>query len=159
MINEIKETLTDLLVALLLSGRNPVSFRKILRERELARYKKESIRVALSRFNKKGFLENSKQGWEITTKGKIYFGKIQLFSYIPSPFERNISSSILFSFDIPGPERRKRDWLRNQLKIFGYKMLQQSLWLGPGPLPNEFIDRLKELEIKKNIRMFKIKMK
>ena len=48
------------------------------------------------------------------------------------------------------------DWLRNQLKIFGYKMLQQSLWQGPGPLPIEFRKRLDDFGIKKNVKTFKM---
>ena len=49
-----------------------------------------------------------------------------------------------------------RRWLRNQIKIFGYKMLQQSLWLGPGPLPPAFLKRLEDLKIRKNVKTFKI---
>jgi hypothetical protein len=38
-------------------------------------------------------------------------------------------------------------------------MLQQSLWLGPGPLPQEFLKRLNELGIRENIKIFPIKKK
>lgn len=38
-------------------------------------------------------------------------------------------------------------------------MLQQSLWIGPGPLPEEFIKRLKDLKIKDCIKIFKINNK
>ena len=58
--------------------------------------------------------------------------------------------------DIPEKDRFMRHWLRNKIKIFGYKMLQQSLWIGPGPLPSSFLKRLEDLDIKKNIKIFKI---
>ncbi len=154
-----KETIGDLLIAMLSSGRNPVAFRAIIRKRELSRYNKESVRVAMSRLNKKGYLINSKNIWKITEKGKIYAIKNKLFLYINSPFNDKDKPNTIVSFDIPGPKRDSRDWLRTQLKIFNYKMLQQSLWLGPGPLPREFLNRLNELEIRKNIKIFNVKKK
>jgi len=153
----LRETIGDLLIAMLSSGRNPVEFRSILRKRELARYKKESIKVCLSRLKKKGYLLNSNLGWELSKNGKLYFENVHLISYIPSPFNKKSPSDTIISFDIPGPDRKIRDWLRNQLKIFNYKMLQQSLWIGPGPLPNEFLERLNELKIRENIKLFNVK--
>lgn len=156
---DFKESIGDLIVAMLLSNKNSCRFRKIIREREFARYKKESIQVSLSRLNKKGYLDNSPSGWSLTKKGKLLANKTLLFSYIPSPFNKNPPSNTIISFDIPGPKRLTRDWLRNQIKIFGYKMLQQSLWLGPGPFPNDFLKRLNDLEIRDNIKIFPIKKK
>jgi hypothetical protein len=36
-------------------------------------------------------------------------------------------------------------------------MIHKSLWLGYGPLPKEFSERLKQLGIDKNIRVFRIR--
>jgi len=150
------ESLMDLLIATLLSGRSVRRFRSILFERKLKRYKKESVRVALSRLRSKGFVNNSALGWSITKKGKTHIKKNRLLSYIKSPFGENQSSHTIISFDIPENTRMIRSWLRNQIKIFGYKMLQQSLWIGPGPLPPSFLKRLEDLNIRKNIKTFKI---
>lgn len=152
----IRETISDLLIALLCSGRNPVAFRSILRQREINRYKKESVQISLSRLKKKGYISHSNQGWIISEKGKLYSKNLHLLSYIPSPFNGKTSSNTIVSFDIPSPDRRIRDWLRNQLKVFNYKMLQQSLWVGPGPLPDEFLERINELKIKENIKLFNV---
>jgi DNA-binding transcriptional regulator PaaX len=152
-----RESLTDYIIAMLLSGKSSKTFHMIIHEREFAKYKKGSVRVALSRLNKKRYITNSKEGWKITLKGKTYRNKIWLYSYLSSPFNKNTPSNTIISFDIPGPQRATRDWLRNQLKIFNYKMLQQSLWLGPGPLPDEFLKRLNELKIRDNIKIFKVK--
>lgn len=152
-----KETIGDLLIAMLLSGRSSYQFRKIIRQREFARYKKESVQVALSRLKRSGYLKNSSSGeWSLTTKGRLYANKNTLYSYIPSPFDKNSKHETIISFDIPGPQRAVRDWLRNQIKIFGYRMLQQSLWLGPGPLPKEFLKKLNDLKIRENIKIFSI---
>jgi len=152
-------TISDLLIATLFSCRSSYQFHKIIRQREFERYKKESVQVSLSRLNKKGYLKKSNNGWLLNQKGISYAKEIYLFSYISSSFKENSPANTIISFDIPGPKRTTRDWLRNQIKIFGYKMLQQSLWLGPGPMPSEFLKRLDELNIRKNIKIFSVKKK
>jgi DNA-binding transcriptional regulator PaaX len=153
------ESLVDLLLATIGSGRSARRFRSILFERKLKRYKKESIKVALSRLRSKGYLDNSTSGWYITQKGKKYIVSKELLGYIASPFAKNSLPEIIISFDIPEHSRTIRNWLRNQIKIFGYKMLQQSLWIGPGPLPLSFLKRIEDLGIRKNIKTFKINKK
>lgn len=152
-------TISDLLLATLCSGRSVKRFHAIIREREFKRYKKESVRMTLSRLNKKGCLINSGDGWKATKKGKHRLTEIELFSYLSSPFEEKSPDKTIISFDIPELERRKRNWLRNQIKIFNYKMLQQSVWMGPGPLPKVFLEKLIKLEIRKNVKIFSITKK
>jgi DNA-binding transcriptional regulator PaaX len=146
----------DLLVATLCSAKNTRRFYAIIREREFKRYNKKSVRVALSRLHSKGYVNNSVSGWSITKKGKKYSQNIRPLEYITSPFAKDSPPSMIISFDIPEKDRAKRHWLRNQIKIFGYKMLQQSLWIGPSPLPLSFLKRLEDLGIRKNIKTFKI---
>ena len=55
----------------------------------------------------------------------------------------NKAEKILISFDIPETKKKIRDWLRNQIKYWDFEMIHKSLWLGYGPLPKEFNDRLK----------------
>jgi DNA-binding transcriptional regulator PaaX len=146
----------DLLIATLCSARNKRRFYAIIREREFKRYKKESVQVALSRLHKNGYLTNSPTGWSITPKGKKYSQSTHPLDYIVSPFNKDSLPGMIISFDIPEKDRAKRHWLRNQIKIFGYKMLQQSLWIGPSPLPPLFVKRLEDLNIRKNVKTFKI---
>ena len=143
-------------MATICSGRSTRRFHAIIREREFNRYKKESVYVALSRLHSKGYLCRSDSGWSITQKGKKYNKDIRLLSYLPSPFQKNSPMHTIISFDIPEQNRIIRRWLRDQIKIFGYTMLQQSLWIGPGPLPSTFLKRLEDLNIRKNIKTFKI---
>ena len=144
----------DLLIATLGSARSTRRFYAIVREREFNRYKKESVQVALSRLRKKGYIDNSTAGWSLTKKGEQYSSGTRLLSYVSSPFSENSPTSMIISFDIPEPDRKIRNWLRNQIKIFGYKMLQQSLWLGPGPLPASFLKRLEKLKIRGRVKIF-----
>jgi len=62
-------------------------------------------------------------------------------------------------FDIPEKERGARDWLRNQIKLWDFKMIQKSVWLGTGPVPKEFMERIKFLGLEKNIKIFNIQNK
>ena len=149
-------SLGDLLAATLESGRSTRRFYAIIRERKFRQYKKESVRVALSRLHRKGLVNNSTLGWSITKKSKKYSRDIRLLDYIMSSFTKNSPVNMIISFDIPEKDRFMRHWLRNQIKIFGYKMLQQSLWIGPGPLPLPFLKRLEDLNIRKNIKTFKL---
>jgi phenylacetic acid degradation operon negative regulatory protein len=51
-------------------------------------------------------------------------------------------------FDIPERQRHKRDSLRNTLLSLGLKQLQESVWITPFPLPDEFNDFLTDLRVR-----------
>lgn len=148
--------LGDLLIATLGSYGSTKIYKDILFERKFKRYKSSSIRVALSRLKARGYVGN-KDGWILTKRGRSLLKQRRLLDFIPSPFPNNNTREIIVSFDIPEKDRKVRNWLRNQLKVFNYTMLQQSLWIGPGPLPDIFYKRLQDLNIRKHIKTFKIK--
>lgn len=154
--NDYHHSLSRLLLATIGNSRNLKIFRSILREKKFKRYKKESIEVAFSRLSKKGYVVNSSFGCLITDKGKAYVHKKHLLDYISSPFKENDPLNTIIAFDIPEKDRKIRNWLRNQIKIFNYKMLQKSLWLGPGPFPDSFLKHLEDLHIRKYVKIFKI---
>ena len=147
-------SISDLLIATLFSSRSVRVFNSILRERQFKRYKEGSVSVALSRLRCKKYVSYHSSGWSLTRSGKLGAKNKYLFRYIPSPFKKDSSDTTIVAFDIPESKRKIRNWIRNQLKIFGYKMLQQSLWIGPGPLPKYFLERLKELNIRENVKIF-----
>lgn len=149
-------TLTDFLIAFLCSARSTRAFYRIMHERVLARHKAQSVRTTLSRLKKKGFVKSDKNGWSITENGQKHYRNRERFSFIRSPFPDKAPDNLVVGFDIPELNRHLRNWLRAQLKIFGYRMIQQSLWMGPGPLPQEFGKRLIELDIKDNLKIFKL---
>jgi len=155
--NQKGPSLADLIIATLFSARSTKIFRDILRERERARFREESIRTRLSDLRRKGYVRRNDSGWQITEAGRKYFQEKQQSRFIKNPFDKSCEDSLVVAFDIPERKRKIRNWLREQLKIFNYKMLQQSLWLGPGPLPPEFLERLENLSIRKNLKTFKVK--
>jgi DNA-binding transcriptional regulator PaaX len=150
-------TLSDLIFGMLGSARSARRFSSIISERKFNRYKRGSVDVALSRLSKKDYVKNSPTGWALTRKGRQKIKNDRLLSYISSPFKESAAPNIIISFDIPQGDYHLRNWLRSQIKIFGYKMLQQSLWIGPGPLPQSFLKRLKDLGIRSGVKIFRIK--
>lgn len=73
-----------------------------------------------------------------------------------SIFEKNASKNLLLIYDIPDVMKKERDWFRRQLKNFGFIMIQRSVWVGPSPLPKDFLDYLKEIGLQKEFKTFKL---
>ena len=62
---------------------------------------------------------------------------------------------MIVAFDIPEREKRKRGWLRRELANLGFEMLQKSIWLGPSPVPKDFIQSLRDAELLGYIKFFR----
>lgn len=73
-----------------------------------------------------------------------------------SPFLGSDPKNLLLIYDIPEAMKRERDWFRRQLVTFGFIMIQRSVWVGPSPLPKEFLSYLKEIKIGDNLKTFKL---
>ncbi|MFZ2038502.1 MAG: hypothetical protein WAV11_00995 [Minisyncoccia bacterium] len=144
-------------LAFLLSARGSSRYKKLLRS-DPNNIINGGSRTTLSRLKENYYAEKDGSQWKITQKGR---GELERLSslYITSPFEQNSTKNTIVAFDIPENSRKIRAWIRNQLKIFDYTMLQQSLWFGPGPLPKEFFDRLKYLNIRENVKIFNVRPK
>jgi predicted transcriptional regulator len=54
---------------------------------------------------------------------------------------------ILISFDVPEKRRKERNWLRGVLNYLEFKQIHQSVFVGKGKLPKNFIDDLKDLKL------------
>lgn len=120
----------------------------------------EHFRNILSRLKKSKLIQSSKRGfWHITAKGKGYVD----FLHRRGAYEefknnnKKKKSDVIIVFDIPEVSRKKRDYLRFELLALGYKPIQKSVWLGCGPLPQEFIKYLKEMKTLDYIHIFSIK--
>ena len=153
-----ENSVSDYLIAFLLSSRSTRIYRRILWERlrrKNKNVKSSSFSQNIYRLHHKGVIHS---------KGKmISFSRKKLLHYVNNSTAviKNIfpkkSEKILISFDIPESKKKTRDWLRNQIKYWDFDMIHKSLWLGHGPLPKEFKDRLKFLSIDKCIRVFKVR--
>lgn len=75
---------------------------------------------------------------------------------IPSPFNKDAPKNLVVMYDVPHIKRLERDRFRRQLKIFGYIMIQRSVWVGPSPLPKIFIDYVKSVGLNNKLKTFKL---
>ena len=120
----------------------------------------------LYRLQKDGLIERAKNSrkrkscWLITKKGKERFKELKELKekIIPKkdyPVEKDNNFKIVI-FDIPEKNRKKRDWLRENLIRLKFSMLQKSVWIGKTKPPQEFIKDIKELEILPYVEIFSI---
>ncbi len=71
-------------------------------------------------------------------------------------FSKDAPKNLLLIYDIPHVRKKERDWFRRQLKNFSFIMVQKSVWVGPSPLPEDFLDYLKRIGLQKEFRTFKL---
>lgn len=120
-------------------------------------YKRNSINVALSRLKKKQYITFKGSCLKLSENGKKYVARrrarLQLFK---SPFSKQFSKNLLVIFDIPEVRKAEREWFRFHLKKFEYTMIQRSVWVGPSPLPEEFLNYLKHIKLTSCVKTFKL---
>ncbi len=73
-----------------------------------------------------------------------------------SDFEKDAPKNLLLIYDIPEARKRERDWFRRQLKNFDFMMIQRSVWVGPSPLPKDFLEYLKRIGLRDQFKTFKL---
>ncbi len=152
---EYSSTISELIMSHLLSARSSHRQKKILWEMVHKRVKtsKENYRQNLHRLSKKGYIEKKDDGYLLTAHGKATFRD----PHRPIHVRNRKDKKIVIIFDIPEQKKKTREWLRSQIKWWGFKMIQKSVWIGHGPLPTDFKKRLKDLGIENSVLMFAIK--
>ena len=73
-----------------------------------------------------------------------------------SSFSENTPKNLLVMYDIPEDKKPEREWFRRHLIKFGYVMIQRSVWVGPSPLPKDFLTYVKKIGLKDNLKTFKL---
>lgn len=71
-------------------------------------------------------------------------------------FEKVAPKNLIVMYDIPHEKKKERDWFRRQLKNFDYVMIQKSVWVGPSPLPKDFLEYVKLIGLKNKLKTFKL---
>ncbi len=122
-------------------------------------FKDETLRKTLSRLKKRGLVENPKSIWRITKKGRDYITtKLADRLNFHGVYKQSLKTrakSMIIAFDIPESYRRAREWLRYELRLLGFELLQKSVWIGPSPLPKEFIEAINELNLISYMKFFR----
>lgn len=73
-----------------------------------------------------------------------------------SSFREDAPKNLIIMYDVPHNMKKERDWFRRHLIKFGYVMIQKSIWVGPSPLPKDFLIYLKEIKIGDKFKTFKL---
>lgn len=129
---------------------------------------KETFYTTFARLKRNGYVIKKNNEWAITRKGKDYFKKKVDFllpshshphSSLPGKSEEKKNKKIIIAFDVPEKYRRKRDWLRSELMLLDFIPIQKSVWFGPAPLPQKFIENLDSLKILDYLKFFKAEEK
>lgn len=118
-------------------------------------YSRNSMQVTLSRLHKNGYVESKNRQWFLTEKGKTRLNRNKLKQLDLIPII-NSPKNLLVMFDIPEQKKKEREWFRKHLRKLDYIMIQKSVWVGPSPLPKEFIDYIKSIKLRDTIKTFKL---
>jgi hypothetical protein len=71
-------------------------------------------------------------------------------------FKNTAPRDLIVMYDIPTEKKKEREWFRRHLQKFGYIMIQKSVWVGPSPLPRDFLNYLKKLGLLSQLRTLKL---
>lgn len=116
-----------------------------------------SRKNALYRLHNNHLVEKKNGYWSITQAGEQFLKEKECrLNNFNSVFTKNSPKNLLLMFDIPEAKRNERKWLRKHLIKFDYFMLQKSVWIGPSPLPKEFLNYIKEIKLTDSIKTFKL---
>lgn len=118
---------------------------------------RSTLSQTLYRMSKKNYIEKKDGGYIISPTGKKYISnKMKNLQQFDKPKNTPPEKILLVFFDIPESHRKHREWFRLHLKRFDYEMIQQSVWIGPDPLPPDFMDYLKEIELEHCIETIRL---
>ncbi len=70
--------------------------------------------------------------------------------------EKTLPKNLIIMYDIPYEKRKERDWFRRHLKKLNFIMIQKSVWVGPSPLPKDFLDYVKSIGLLNQLKTFKL---
>ena len=90
------------------------------------------------------------------SKKKKSKSKRQYLKSFISSFNKDAPKNLLLIYDIPEERKKERDWFRRQLRNFDFAMIQRSVWVGPSPLPSDFLNYLKRIGLRKEFKTFRL---
>ena len=114
----------------------------------------------LSRLRQQGLVarrgSRRKTSWSLTVRGKAVLratGEEEPFADLPP----RDGIPRLVTFDIPERDRKKRSVLRRELLACDFRALQKSVWIGYRPLPEDFLELLDELDLRKHVHILTLR--
>ena len=114
----------------------------------------ESIHRAIYRLCKRNYIVKTGDHFKLTKSGEkyAYSNNVSFGHFLTEKQPKNL----ILMFDIPESRRKDRGILRRHLRNFHYIIIQKSVWVGPSPLPKEFLEYLESSNLKDSIKTFKL---
>nr|WP_026105080.1 phenylacetic acid degradation operon negative regulatory protein PaaX [Halalkalibacterium ligniniphilum] len=120
-------------------------------------HNEQSVRAAISRMNKQGWIQAKKQGnksfYTLTERGKARIEEAaeRIFKLKPHTWDGKWR---ILMYNIPENKRNIRDELRQELIWSGFGSLSNSCWLSPNALENQVNDMIDKYEVKDYVNFF-----
>ena len=115
---------------------------------------RQSFRNALNRLERRGFIigerDKGKARYVLSEDGEKFANRLRLKLELSKSRKWDGRWRILI-FDIPEKMRGKRDFLRKELRDFGFYPLQKSVWAYPYALPSDFFDLWDDINFGKQL--------
>jgi len=121
-------------------------------------YKYQTLANRCSMLKSGGYIKEINGIYFITNKGEEFLNKKikTYFRKFTSDKTDKDPKDLLILYDIPQNQTSIRNWFRRELISFHFVMVQRSVWVGPSPLPKDFLQYVKELKISENFKTFKL---
>jgi len=124
-------------------------------------YQYQTLANKCSELKKRGLVKKGKNNeYYITTKGIYYIEENKsILKSLNFIVNEKLPKNLIVMYHIPQDQKKERDWFRCHLKKLNFEMIQKSVWLGPSPLPKEFLEYVEDVGIKDNFKTFKLSKK
>ncbi len=121
-------------------------------------YEYQTLANRCSELKKRGYIKELNGTHLITYKGEQFLEQKtrDFFKKFESSKTDKDPKDLLILYDIPEDKASQRNWFRRELRRFHFIMIQRSVWVGPSPMPKDFLDYLKSVGLKNDIKTFKL---
>mgnify|MGYP001593289630 CR=1 FL=1 len=132
-------------------------------DRETAARLRQRYDVLIYKLKKDGLVKEGTGRGEktlsITRGGKLKLNDLRAKAErtLPTNYKKEPGSAlVIFAFDVPEKEKRKREWLRAVLRGLGFTMIQKSVWVGRKKIPREFLEDINKFKMVDFVEIFEV---
>ncbi|WP_096202368.1 phenylacetic acid degradation operon negative regulatory protein PaaX [Bacillus sp. FJAT-45350] len=117
----------------------------------------QSVRAAISRMNKQGWIQSNKKGnksyYSLTNRGKnrIEEAATRIFKLNPHSWDGKWR---ILMYTIPEEKRSIRDEVRQELVWSGFGSMFNSCWISPNQLEIQVYDMIEKYDLKQYVNFF-----
>ncbi|ASK61950.1 phenylacetic acid degradation operon negative regulatory protein PaaX [Virgibacillus phasianinus] len=123
-------------------------------------HNEQSVRAAISRMNKQGWVQSEKKGnksyYSLTDRGRARMDEASKRIYkLESKAWDGIWRMLIYT--IPEEKRHLRDELRQELIWSGFGLLSTSCWITPNPMEQQIHDLINKYDVASYVTFFQAK--